>query len=92
MDVDDNGMDIEEDNNIRNKKRRKAMSEEDKLREKQKERLEEQKMKTVQRMKNKIQRNWNRQARVNDADRQIQSKLPKHLNTGKRGIGKTDRR
>jgi len=43
-------------------------------------------------MKNKIQKKWNRSARVNDADRQIGSKLPRHLNSGKRGIGKTDRR
>jgi len=57
-----------------------------------KEKIETHKQVVVQRMKNKIQKKWNRSARVNDADRQIGSKLPKHLNTGKRGIGKTDRR
>lgn len=31
-------------------------------------------------------------SRKGDADRTIFNKLPKHLNTGKRGIGKTDRR
>lgn len=31
-------------------------------------------------------------ARKGDADRSIPCKLPKHLNSGKRGIGKTDRR
>lgn len=31
-------------------------------------------------------------SRKGDADRAIHNKLPKHLNSGKRGIGKTDRR
>jgi nucleolar GTP-binding protein len=53
---------------------------------------EEHKKAVVERMKRKIQKKWRRVSRVNDADRQIPSKLPKHLNTGKRGIGKTDRR
>ena len=84
---DDVKMDIEEDgNNRRVNKKSKRMENE------QKKKIEAQKQNTVQRMKNKIQKNWNRHARVNDADRQIPSKLPIHLNTGKRGKGKTDRR
>jgi len=53
---------------------------------------EEHKKAVVERMKRKIQKKWSRVSRVDAADRQIPSKLPKHLNTGKRGIGKTDRR
>ena len=86
----DEAMDVEED--YKPTKKRKFESEEQKLEAKRREELENARKVTVQRMKNKIQKTWNRQARVNDADRQIPSKLPKHLNSGKRGIGKTDRR
>jgi len=58
----------------------------------QKKKLEEHKKAVVERMKRKIQKKWNRVSRVNDADRQIPSRLPKHLNSGKRSNGKTDRR
>lgn len=92
MDVEDNGMDIEEDINKQNKRRRNKMTQEEQFKAKQREKIETQRKVTIQRMKNKIQKSWNRQARVNDADRQIHSKLPKHLNSGKRGIGKTERR
>lgn len=50
------------------------------------------KEKVIQRIKDKIQKKFNREGRVNEADRMIGTKLPRHLNTGKRGIGKTDRR
>jgi len=85
----DERMDIEEDGN-NNRRVNKGTSK--RIENEQKKKIEEQKQHTVQRMKNKIQKNWNRHARVNDADRQIPSKLPIHLNTGKRGKGKTDRR
>jgi nucleolar GTP-binding protein len=58
----------------------------------QKKKEEEHKKAVVERMKRKIQKKWSRVSRVDAGDRQIPSKLPKHLNTGKRGIGKTDRR
>jgi nucleolar GTP-binding protein len=70
------------------KKRLEDKSEEAKLKEK----IERQKQLVVERMKRKIQKKWNNESRVNEADRQIGSALPKHLNTGKRGIGKTQRR
>ena len=87
----ENQMDIEGDDKKQHKKK-KQLTEEEQFKNKQREANERQKTVTIQRMKNKLQKNWNRQARVNDADRQIGSKLPKHLNSGKRGIGKTDRR
>ena len=46
----------------------------------------------TERMKRKIQSRFSQRCIVNDADRRIGAKLPKHLNTGVRGIGKTDRR
>jgi len=60
--------------------------------EKMKLKNEEHNKEITERMKRKIQKNWSRSARVNEADRSIPSKLPKHLNTGVRGIGKNDRR
>lgn len=53
---------------------------------------EAQKKMVVERLKRKIQKKLNREAKVDTADRRIQSKLPKHLNSGHRGIGKTDYR
>lgn len=38
------------------------------------------------------QRQWTNRGRRNEADRRIESNKPKHLNTGKRGIGKADHR
>merc|ERR1712243_182327 len=35
---------------------------------------------------------FNRMGKAGESDRRIQEKKPKHLFTGKRGIGKTDRR
>jgi nucleolar GTP-binding protein len=43
-------------------------------------------------MADKAQRKRNKQAKVGEADRVIPTKMPKHLFSGKRGIGKTDRR
>jgi len=40
----------------------------------------------------KGQKNMNRNARVGEADRRQYNYMPKHLFSGKRGIGKTDRR
>jgi len=59
---------------------------------KKREKIEAQKQAVVERLQRKIQKKWSRGVRVNEADRQIPSKMPKHLNTGHRGIGKTDRR
>merc|ERR1712151_21045 len=81
MDIDD------DDNNVR---RNKGKSK--KVQMQQRKKLEEQRKVTVQRMKNKIQKSWSKKALVNESDRKIPSKLPVHLNTGKRGKGKTDRR
>jgi nucleolar GTP-binding protein len=38
------------------------------------------------------QRKRNKQAKAGEGDRVIPTKMPKHLFSGKRGIGKTDRR
>ena len=87
----DDMMDIDEDKPV--KKFKKArLSPEDLKELKKKKKIEKQKQLTVERMKRKIQKSWNRESRVNEADRQVGTKLPKHLNSGKRGIGKTDRR
>lgn len=43
-------------------------------------------------MADKAQRKRNKQAKQGEADRVIPTKMPKHLFSGKRGIGKTDRR
>lgn len=40
----------------------------------------------------KKQRNLQQEARKGEADRHIFVKRPKHLFSGKRGLGKTDRR
>jgi nucleolar GTP-binding protein len=53
---------------------------------------EAQKKIMVQRIKNKIQKKLSREARVDTADRRVGTKLPRHLNSGHRGIGKTDYR
>lgn len=53
---------------------------------------EAQKKLVVERLKRKIQKKLSRDARVNDADRRVGNFLPKHLNSGHRGIGKTDYR
>jgi nucleolar GTP-binding protein len=43
-------------------------------------------------MADKAQRKRNKLAKSGEADRTINTKLPKWLNSGKRGNGKTDRR
>jgi nucleolar GTP-binding protein len=43
-------------------------------------------------MADKAQRRMNRAAKVGEADRVIQTKMPKHLFSGKRPKGSTDRR
>merc|ERR1711957_293504 len=84
-DIEDDKMDIEGEGNARNEKKKKRKTEQEHHRI-----IEKEKGQVIQRMKNKLQKSWNRHARVNDADRKIPSKLPVHLNTGKRGKGKTD--
>ena len=44
------------------------------------------------RLKKIQQRQWTNDGRRNESDRRIESSKPKHLNTGKRGIGKADHR
>mmetsp|Transcript_45493 Transcript_45493/g.73002 ORF Transcript_45493/g.73002 Transcript_45493/m.73002 type:complete len:680 (+) Transcript_45493:81-2120(+) len=52
---------------------------------------EEERMR-AQKMSDKAQRKMNKRAKIGEADRTIITKMPKHLFSGKRGIGKTDRR
>jgi len=87
MDVDEVGMN--DDSHNKKMKKRKLTPEEIAAAAK-KERIENHKQVVVERMKRKIQKKWSRKAVVNEADRHIGSKLPKHLNTGKRSNGKTD--
>jgi len=81
----ENGMEVEEDTEYKSKK----LSKEDKQKL---EKEEEMKKSIAKRMLIKIQKKFNKRGLINDTDRKIGSKLPVHLNTGKRGIGKTDRR
>jgi len=48
--------------------------------------------KQVEKVRRKAQYNRNKEARKGEGDRSIPSLKPKHLYSGKRGIGKTDRR
>ena len=80
---DNNGMDIDE------HKTSKGMTKEEKLRKEKEEKFRQE---IAQRMKDKIQKRFNKQGVINETDKRIGSKLPVHLNTGKRGMGKTDRR
>jgi nucleolar GTP-binding protein len=88
-DEDEMDMDIDEANEEQMSKIQKS-----KLRkiEKMKQKNEDHNKVITERMKRKIQKGFNRKAIVNEADRSIPCKLPKHLNTGVRGIGKNDRR
>lgn len=81
----DEGMDVDDGKFL--KKKRLSKEEKEKL-EKEEKYKEEQ----IQRMKDKIQKKFNRKGIINETDRRIGSKLPKHLNTGKRGIGTADHR
>lgn len=83
---DDNMMELDEG---APKKKSGKLSKEEKLRRAKEEQFRQE---IAQRMKDKIQKKFNRKGIINDADRAIGTKLPVHLNTGKRGIGKTDRR
>lgn len=75
-------VDMEMDEDKRNKKSEKLKKEKEELMKKE----------VAQRMMNKIQKKFNREGIINETDRRVGTKLPLHLNTGKRGIGKTDRR
>jgi nucleolar GTP-binding protein len=46
----------------------------------------------VDKIKKKLDKHRNKQARRGEADRTIPNLRPKHLLSGKRGIGSTDRR
>jgi len=48
--------------------------------------------KNMIRLKQKIQKEWKNKGISGESDRRISVKLPKHLYSGVRGIGKTDRR
>ena len=45
----------------------------------------------AEKIKRKTQSKFQRNCRSGEADRRVMDMMPKHLNTGKRGIGKTDR-
>lgn len=85
--LDENDMDVDDD--VREAKRKRLEGIQEK---KQKEKLAKHQKAQLIRMQTKITKKMNRGARVNEADRQIPSKLPRHLNSGKRSNGKTDRR
>ena len=46
----------------------------------------------ARKMMKKNQREMNQNSRIGEADRRFMDKKPKHLFSGKRGMGKTDRR
>jgi len=46
----------------------------------------------MKRLKQKMQKEWKNSFQGSEADRRIPCKMPKHLVTGIRGNGKTDRR
>ena len=48
-------------------------------------------MKKGEKLRKKSQFQLSKMGRI-ESDRRIPSKMPKHLNSGKRGMGKTDRR
>ncbi|GAB5370790.1 hypothetical protein AAMO2058_001523400 [Amorphochlora amoebiformis] len=48
--------------------------------------------KKAEKIKKKAENKWKSEARKGEADRRYFNLMPKHLNSGKRGIGKTDRR
>ena len=85
-DEEDNAMDIDGDSKLLNRKR---LSKEDKLKRDKEEKYRQE---IGKRMKAKIQKKFNRKGIIDETDRRIGSKLPIHLNTGKRGIGTNDRR
>lgn len=84
-----NNMDIDRQRTAEDKYKPHKLTKEEKLKKKKEEEYREI---VAQRMKDKIQKKFNHKGIVNTADRAVGTKLPKHLNTGKRGIGKTDRR
>jgi len=49
-------------------------------------------MTKVKKISKKAQKGSQRAARAGEGDRRIYEKMPKHLFSGKRGMGKTDRR
>jgi nucleolar GTP-binding protein len=49
-------------------------------------------VKKARKMAKQAQRPFNQEARKGEADRRILTAKPKHLFSGKRGSGKTDRR
>ena len=77
-----NGMELELNEKKSTKKEEKA----------RKEREEKMRQEVAARMKAKIQKKFNRKGIIDETDKRIGTKMPIHLNTGKRGIGKTDRR
>ena len=49
-------------------------------------------LKKVEKMRIKDQYQMNKRGKASESDRRIPCKMPKHLFSGKRGNGKTDRR
>ena len=85
-DADNMDLELNEDN--RKRKDGKLSKEEKERRAKE----EKYRQEIAKRMKLKIQKRFNKRVMIDETDKRIGSKLPVHLNTGKRGIGKTDRR
>jgi len=46
----------------------------------------------VERLRQKIQREWRNEGKKGESDRTIVNLMPKHLYSGKRGVGKNERR
>jgi len=84
---DEDDMDVDDADNNNNVVKRRKINNEEELKIKK---IENQKKKAMERIQRKIQKDWNRKGRINDADRTIGDRRPKFFNTGKRGIGKTD--
>jgi nucleolar GTP-binding protein len=84
-DSDENAMDVDEE---KPRRRTKLTPEEKKKREDE----EKYRVETGRRMKAKINKKHYRTAKIDESDRRVHNMLPRHLNSGKRGIGKTDRR
>lgn len=46
----------------------------------------------MEKLKQKIQKKWKNEGKKGEADHHAPILMPKHLFTGKRGVGKADRR
>ena len=88
-DEENNAMEINDDMDTTRRIKKKKMTKTEKIRL---EKEEVHKAEITRRMKEKISKKHWKKAKVNETDRKGFTMRPVHLNTGKRGIGKTDRR